>query len=315
MLKDLKIYVAGHNGLVGSSIVRRLSEDGYSNLVYRDSEELDLRNQGDVNQFFSQERPDYVFHAAARVGGIQANNTYRADFISENLRIQTNVIQSAHDYGVKGLLFFGSNCMYPRECKQPMNEADLLTGPLEPTNEPYAVAKIAGQVMCTAFREQYGDNFNTAIPACLYGPNDHFDINNSHLIPALLRKFHDAKVQGREQVELWGTGRPRREFMYIEDLADASVFLMQNYSSGAPINIGGSIDYSVAEIAAVIKKMVGFDGEITYDTSRPDGMMRKLLDSSRIAQMGWKPKTNLEDGLKKTYDYFLEHVEKGDLRK
>ncbi|MBU3924003.1 MAG: GDP-L-fucose synthase [Nanoarchaeota archaeon] len=307
MEKDAKIYVAGHNGLLGSAIKRRLERDGFSNIICRSSSELDLRNQSVVEDFFRRERPEYVFDAAAKVGGIQANMNFGADFIYDNLQIQTNLIHFSYKYGVKKFVFFGTNCMYPKDYEQPMKEEDMLSGAFEPTNEPYAVAKVAGFKMCQAYRKQYGCDFISIVPASLYGPYDNFDAASCHLIPALIRKFHDGKVEGKEFVELWGTGKPRREFLFIDDVADAVMFLVENYKSGELINVGYGEDYSILEIANIVKEVVGFKGEIRHDLSKPDGMMRKFLDSGKMKGMGWEAKTNLRDGVRKTYEYFLEN--------
>lgn len=308
MNADSKIYVAGHKGLVGSAIVRRLEELGYTNLLYRTSAQLDLRNQQAVEDFFAVEKPEYVFLAAAKVGGIHANNTYRAEFIYDNLAIQLNVIHAAYRHGVRKLLFLGSSCIYPKFAPQPMKEEHLLTGELEPTNEPYAIAKIAGIKMCEAYNSQYGTNFISVMPTNLYGPNDNFDLENSHVLPALIRKFHEAKVENKPEVEIWGTGEPKREFLYVDDLADACVFLMNNYDYrdlGSFVNIGTGEDLSIKQLAEMIKDIVGFDGGIKFDSSKPDGTPRKLLDVSRLKSLGWAAGTSLEEGLKKTYEHFV----------
>jgi GDP-L-fucose synthase len=306
--KGAKIYVAGHRGLVGSAILRRLQAEGYQNLVLRTRKELDLTDQRAVYRFFEEERPEYVFLAAAKVGGILANATYPADFIRENLLIQTNVIDAAYCYGVKKLLFLGSSCIYPKYAPQPMKEEYLLTGPLEPTNEAYAVAKIAGIKMVQAYRRQYGFNGISLMPTNLYGPGDNFDLETSHVIPALLRKFHEAKVSGRWEVVVWGTGTPRREFLHVDDLADAALFLMRHYDGEEIVNVGVGEDISIRELAELIAKVVGFRGEIVYDTSKPDGTPRKLLDVSRLFSMGWRPRIPLEEGLRQTYAWFQAHV-------
>lgn len=304
MDKKSKIYIAGHRGLVGSALVRRLAELGYTNLVYRRHKELDLKRQTDVEEFFERERPEYVFLAAAKVGGILSNNTYPAEFIYNNIIVQSNVIHSSYLFGVKKLLFLGSSCIYPRICPQPMKEEYLLSGYLEPTNEPYAVAKIAGIKMCQSYNRQYGTNFISVMPTNLYGPGDNFDLENSHVLSALIRKFHEAKLNKKEFVEVWGTGTPRREFLYVEDLAEACVFLMENYNESAIINIGIGKDISIKGLAEMIKDLVGFEGEIIWDTSKPDGMPRKLLDISKLSSLGWEAKTSLEEGIKKTYEWF-----------
>ena len=304
-----KIYVAGHSGLVGSAICRKLEADGYKNLVARSSPELDLREQGAVRTFFESEKPDYVFLAAARVGGIYANDTYPADFIRDNLQIQTNVIDSAYRSGVKKLLFLGSSCIYPRECPQPIKEEYLLTGPLESTNEWYAIAKIAGLKMCQAYRRQYGFDAICAMPCNLYGPGDNFHPENSHVIPALIRRFHEAKESGAEEVAIWGTGKARREFLYSDDLADALVLLMDDYSDIEPLNIGTGKDISILELAELIKKCVGYRGEIKTDPDKPDGTPQKLLDVSRLyaAYPDFKI-TKFESALGKTYEWFRNNA-------
>jgi GDP-L-fucose synthase len=308
MQKECKIYIAGHRGLVGSAIKRRLAQAGYANLVYRTSGELDLRNQQAVEEFFRAEKPDFVFLAAAKVGGIQANNTYPAEFIYDNLIIQTNVIHNAYLQEVKKLLFLGSSCIYPKLAPQPMKEEHLLTGELDPTNEPYAIAKIAGIKMCQAYNRQYGTNFISVMPTNLYGPNDNFDLETSHVLPALIRKFHEAKVQNKPTVEIWGSGRPRREFLYVDDLADACVFLMENYTYkdiGVFVNIGTGEDLTIKELAEMIKGIAGYQGELVFNTEKPDGTPRKLLDVSKLHALGWQAKTSLEDGIKKTYEWYI----------
>lgn len=307
MRKEAKIYVAGHRGLVGSAILRKLRAEGYSNIITRTHQELDLTNQQAVYQFFEAERPEYVFLAAAKVGGILANSTYPADFIRENLLIQTNVIDAAYRYGVKKLLFLGSSCIYPKFAPQPIKEEYLLTGALEPTNEPYAVAKIAGIKMCQAYNKQYGTNFICVMPTNLYGPGDNFDLETSHVLPALIRKFHEAKVTGAPHVVVWGSGTPRREFLHVDDLADACLFLMNNYDSSEIINIGVGKDLTIAELAQLIKEIVGYKGEIVFDTTKPDGTPRKLLDVSKIFNLGWRPRILLEDGIRSTYEWFVRN--------
>jgi GDP-L-fucose synthase len=299
--KHSKIFIAGHRGMVGSAIWRTLSNHGYSNLIGATSKELDLRRQADVETFFDREKPEYVILAAAKVGGIMANNTYRADFIYENLIIESNVIHTSWKAGVKKLLFLGSSCIYPKLAEQPLKEESLLSGYLEQTNEPYAIAKIAGIKMCESYRRQYGCDFISAMPTNLYGKNDNYDLQNSHVLPALLRKMHTAKVNNSDFVELWGTGSPLREFMYVDDLADACVFLMNNYSEELFVNIGYGEDISIRNLASLIKEIVGYKGDIRFDSSKPDGTPRKLMDSSRLRTLGWEPKTNLETGIRETY--------------
>lgn len=304
MNKNDKIYIAGHRGMVGSAIVRKLSREGYGNIVVRSSAELDLRNQQQVNSFFEQEKPDYVFLAAAKVGGIVANNSYRAEFLYDNLMIQSHIIHAAYQQHVKKLLFLGSSCIYPKLAPQPLKEEYLLTGLLEPTNEPYAIAKIAGIKMCDAYRSQYGCHFISAMPTNLYGPNDNYDLNNSHVLPALIRKFHEAKLRGERQVVLWGSGSPRREFMHVDDLADACYFLMQQYDEPGLVNVGVGEDISIKELALMIGKIVGFEGEMQHDLSKPDGTPRKLMDVSRLHAMGWKAKIGLREGISEVYREF-----------
>ena len=308
MEQNSKIYVAGHRGLVGSAIAGKLRASGYNNLVTRTSKELDLRLQADVNSFFEQERPDYVFLAAAKVGGILANNTYPAEFLYDNLMIQSNIIHYAYVCGVKKLLFLGSSCIYPKLSPQPMKEEYLLDGKLESTNEPYAIAKIAGIKMCQSYNRQYGTNFISVMPTNLYGSNDNFDLETSHALPALLRKFHEAKMNKEPFVKIWGTGSPRREFLYIDDLADACVFLMQNYDEDQIINVGTGEDISIRELALLIKEITGYEGELKFDASKPDGTPRKLLDVSKLTDLGWKAKTGLRGGIAKTYQWYKEAV-------
>ena len=305
MKPDSKIYVAGHTGLVGSAIVRKLEKKGYTNIVTRTMEALDLTNQCATDEFFKTQKPEFVFLAAAKVGGIEANNTYPADFAYINLAIETNVIKAAHDHKVKKLLFLGSSCIYPKNCPQPIKEEYLLTGPLEPTNEAYAIAKIAGLKMCQFFKKQYGDDFISAMPTNLYGPNDNYDLQTSHLLPALIRKIHEAKVNNAPYVELWGTGTPRREFLYVDDLADAVVFLIKTYEGEEHINIGTGEDVTILELAEIIKEIVGYSGKIKFDATKPDGTMRKLLDVSKLAELGWKSGVNLGEGIKISYEHFL----------
>tara|TARA_B110000285_G_C15125125_1_gene619659 strand:+ start:421 stop:1356 length:936 start_codon:yes stop_codon:yes gene_type:complete len=300
--KSSKIYIAGHRGMVGSAILRELKKRGYSSFVYATSSELDLRNQAQVNSFFEKETPDYVVLAAAKVGGIVANNTYRADFIYENLMIEANVIQAAHVNKVTKLLFLGSSCIYPKLAPQPLKEEYLLTGELEPTNEPYAIAKIAGIKLCESYRDQYGDNFISVMPTNLYGPNDNYDLKNSHVLPALLRKFHTAKVENTPSVEIWGSGSPKREFLHVNDLAEACVFLLEDYEGTDWLNIGTGTDVSIKDLALLVKKVVGYDGELKFDPSKPDGAPRKLMNVDKIHALGWKHKIDLEDGIKKVYE-------------
>jgi GDP-L-fucose synthase len=302
MDKSSKIFVAGHRGMVGSAICRALQNKGYTNLIVRTSKELDLKNQQAVSDFFSKEKPDYVFLAAAKVGGIVANNTYRADFIYENITIQNNVIHHAYLNGVKKLQFLGSSCIYPKLAPQPLKEEYLLTGLLEQTNEPYAIAKIAGIKMCDAYRAQYGCNFISVMPTNLYGPNDNYDLNNSHVLPALLRKFISAKNNGDSTVTVWGTGNPLREFMHVDDLADACLFLMDNYNEEGAINIGVGEDISILNLAKLVKQIVEFKGEILTDETKPDGTPRKLMDVTKLNNLGWKASISLFDGIKKVYN-------------
>ncbi|APU94920.1 GDP-L-fucose synthase [Sphingobacterium siyangense] len=306
MEKDAKIYIAGHRGMVGSAIHRKLSELGYNNIVTRTSSELDLRNQQAVADFFDQEKPDYVFLAAAKVGGIMANNTYRADFIYENMAIQNNVIKSSYDNKVKKLMFLGSSCIYPKMAPQPLNEDMLLTGTLEPTNEPYAIAKIAGIKMAEAFRDQYGCNYISVMPTNLYGINDNYHPQNSHVLPALIRRFHEAKINQLPEVIIWGTGTPLREFLFSDDLADACVFLMNNYDEKQFVNIGIGEDLSIKELAELIKDVIGYKGTISFDSSKPDGTPRKLMDVSKLHALGWKHQVNLREGIQLAYADFLE---------
>lgn len=307
MEKNAKIYVAGHRGLVGSAIVRNLESKGYTDIIVRTREELNLLDTKQVADFFSQEKPEYVFLAGAKVGGIKANEDYPADFIYQNLQIQNNIIHNAYKNNVKKLLFLGSSCIYPRDCTQPIKEEYLLTGPLEKTNEAYAIAKIAGIKMCQSYNKQYGTRFISVMPTNLYGPNDNFNLTSSHVLPALLRKFHDAKIHNEKEVVMWGTGSPMREFLYVDDLADACVHLMQNYVGDEIVNIGTGEDVAIRELAEIIKKIVGFQGEIVNDTTKPDGTPRKLLDVSKLHNLGWKHKTKLEEGIQTTYDWFLKN--------
>ena len=305
MEKEAKIYVAGHRGMVGSAIVRELQNKGYHNIVTKTSKELDLRSQDAVRSFYETEKPQYVFVAAAKVGGIHANNVYRAEFLYDNLMIQNNLIHFAYESGVKKLLFLGSSCIYPKLAEQPLKEDYLLSGYLESTNEPYAIAKITGIKMCEAYRDQYGCNFISAMPTNLYGPNDNYHPENSHVLPALIRKFHEAKVSSKGQVEIWGDGTPMREFLYADDLANALVYLMENYNEKQFVNVGFGTDVTIKELAETVAKVVGFDGGMKYDSSKPNGTPRKLMDSSRLFSTGWKPKTNLEEGIRLAYQDFL----------
>lgn len=304
MDKKAKIYVAGHRGMVGSAIFRRLQKQGYNNLVYRDSASLNLTRQDAVEQFFETEKPEYVFLAAAKVGGILANNTYRADFLYENLMIQNNVIHAAHTHGVKKLLFLGSSCIYPKMAPQPLREDYLLTGTLEPTNEPYAIAKIAGIKLCEAYHDQYGCNFISAMPTNLYGIGDNYHPENSHVLPALIRRFHEAKEAGHPSVTVWGSGQPRREFLFADDAADACLFLMQEYNDNRIVNIGTGEDLTIADLALLVKKVIGYAGEIIWDRSKPDGTPRKLMDVSRLHAAGWKHTVDLETGIRIAYQDF-----------
>ena len=305
MEKNSKIYVAGHRGMVGSAIYRKLQKEGFTNIITKTSSELDLRDQQAVTEFFQSEKPEYVFLAAAKVGGIVANNTYRADFLYENLAIQNNVIHQSHLNEVKKLMFLGSSCIYPKLAPQPLKETYLLTGLLEETNEPYAIAKIAGIKMCDAYRAQYGSNFISVMPTNLYGYNDNYHPQNSHVLPALIRRFDEAKNSGAKEVMIWGSGTPMREFLFADDLADACYFLMQNYNEPNLINIGTGKDLSIKDLALMVKKTVGFEGEITFDSSKPDGTPRKLMDVSKLHDLGWKHQIDLEEGLKLAYQDFL----------
>jgi len=311
MEKESKIYVAGHRGLVGSALKRKLESKGYTNLIFRTHKELDLTNQQAVNKFFEQEKPEYVFLAAAKVGGILANSTYPAEFIYENLMIESNIIHAAYKCGVEKLLFLGSSCIYPKLAPQPLKEEYLLTGSLEETNEAYAIAKIAGIRLCKHYNHQYGTNFISVMPTNLYGPNDNFDLETSHVMPALIRKFHEAKVNNKPEVVVWGTGKPLREFMHVDDMADACVFLMENYDFsevGEFVNIGVGEDVTISELVKLIKEIVGFEGKINYDTSKPDGTPRKLMDVSRLNGLGWKARMSLKDGIKETYGWYQDQI-------
>ncbi|UJF34318.1 GDP-L-fucose synthase [Paenibacillus hexagrammi] len=307
MEKGAKIYVAGHRGLVGSAILRKLQSEGYSNLVYRNSKELDLRNYGEVRQFFNEENIDYVFLAAAKVGGIVANNDYPADFIRDNLLIQTNIIEAAYQTKVEKILFLGSTCIYPKLAPQPLKEEYLLTGELEQTNEPYAIAKIAGIKMCQSYNRQYGTKYISVMPTNLYGPNDNFDLEKSHVLPAMIRKFHEAKERSLPQVEIWGTGTPKREFLHADDLADACLFLMKTYEDDEIINVGVGDDISIKELAELVQQVVGYEGELYFNTTKPDGTPRKLVDVAKINDLGWQAKITLEDGVRSAYQWFLDN--------
>lgn len=302
--KSSKIYVSGHRGMVGSAIVRRLQLAGYANLLTRTHAELDLISQREVEEFMQQERPDYIFLAAAKVGGIQANNTYRADFIYQNQMIQANIVHAAYQAGLQRILFLGSSCIYPRDCPQPIKEEYLLTGPLEQTNEPYAIAKIAGVKLCESYNRQYGTAYVSAMPTNLYGPNDHYDLNNSHVLPALIRKTHEAKERGDTELVVWGSGNPKREFMYVDDMADACVFLMEGGIREGLFNVGIGVDVTIRELAETVMKVIGFDGRIVFDTSKPDGTPRKLLSVERMKALGWVAKTDLREGLELAYEDF-----------
>jgi len=308
MDKGSKIYIAGHTGLVGSALLRELKKDGYTNIIIKTREELDLVSKIEVDKFFLEEKPEYVFLAAAKVGGIVANGTYPADFIRDNLMIESNVIDSAYKNKVKKLLFLGSSCIYPKDAPQPIKEEYLLRGELEPTNKAYAVAKIAGIVMCQSYNKQYGTNFISVMPTNLYGENDNFDLESSHVLPAMIRKFDDAKKNNSKEVVLWGTGSPKREFLYVDDLANACVFLMNYYDNVEIINIGTGEDLSILELANTIKNCIGFNGDISWDSSKPDGTPRKLLDISKIKSLGWSPKTNLIDGINRTYSWYKDNI-------
>ena len=306
MNKEGKVYVAGHRGMVGSALVRKLKAEGFNHIITRTSAELNLTNQLAVADFFASEKPDYVILAAAKVGGILANNTYRGQFIYENMMIQNNVIHQSYVNGVKKLLFLGSSCIYPKMAPQPLKEDYLLTGTLEATNEPYAIAKIAGIKMCEAYRSQYGCNFISAMPTNLYGPNDNYDLNNSHVLPALIRKFHTAKVNGASTVEIWGSGTPRREFLHVDDLADACYYLLQNYDGEQLVNVGSGVDVTILELANLVKDIVGFKGDIKMDATKPDGTPRKLMDVSKLEKVGWKYKISLQEGITSVYQEVLE---------
>lgn len=307
MKKDAKIFVAGHRGLVGSAIVRALNKEGYQTIITRTHSELDLLNQEAVKDFFTAEKPEFVFLAAAKVGGIMANNTQPADFIYQNLVIETNIIDAAHKSGVAKLLFLGSSCIYPKLAPQPIKEEYLLTGPLEPTNEAYALAKIAGIILCQSYNKQYGTNFISLMPTNIYGENDNFDLNTSHVLPALVRKFHEAKIAGSKEISLWGSGTAMREFLHVDDLASACIFLMNTYNDSEQVNVGTGADISIKELAEMIKEIIGYDGAIVWDASKPDGTPRKLLDVSKLHQLGWKHTIELREGIERTYTWYLEN--------
>lgn len=314
MKKNSLIFVAGHNGMVGNAIVTNLKKKGYTNLLLKTKKELDLLNQKHVFDFFAKYKPEYVFLSAAKVGGIVANNTARAEFIYNNLTIETNIIHAAHMHGVKKLLFLGSSCIYPKFADQPITESALLTGALEPTNEYYAIAKIAGIKLCEAYRDQYNDNFISVMPTNLYGPNDNYDLKNSHVLPAMIRKFYEAKMNNLPTVTIWGTGKPKREFLHVDDLAEACVFLMKNYNDRGTINIGTGVDVSIKNLAQEVKKVVGYEGKLIFDTTKPDGTPRKLLNVKKIHDLGWKHKINLDAGVKKTYKSFLDELKSKTIR-
>jgi GDP-L-fucose synthase len=311
MNKNEKIYIAGHRGMVGSAIKKKLEQEGFKNMVYKTSAELDLRNQSAVDSFFDREKPDHVFLAAAKVGGILANDTYRADFIYENLMIETNIIHASWKSGVKKLMFLGSSCIYPKMAPQPLKEEYLLTGLLEHTNEPYAIAKIAGIKICDSYRAQYGCNYISVMPTNLYGPNDHYDLKNSHVLPALIRKFHEAKMNDEPYVTIWGTGEPKREFLHVTDLAEACLFLMENYNEPGLVNVGTGTDLSILELANLIKRITGYKGEIRKDISKPDGTPRKLMDISKLKSMGWTARIPLEEGIRMVYEEYQKSLAVG----
>lgn len=305
MDKQSRIYVAGHKGLVGSALIRRLNSENYTNIISRSKEQLDLKDTHAVNKFFAEEKPEFVFLAAAKVGGIHANNTFPADFIYENLMIQNNIIHASHLNGVKKLLFLGSSCIYPKLCPQPIKEDYLLSGLLEPTNEPYAIAKIAGIKMCQSYNRQYGTDFVSVMPTNLYGPQDNFDLNSSHVLPALIRKFHEAKIANQPHVKVWGSGTPRREFLFVDDLADACLFIMNHYHGSEIVNIGTGKDVTIRELASLIKDITKYSGEINWNTAKPDGTPQKLLDVTKLTQIGWQAQVSLHDGIKRTYEWYV----------
>lgn len=308
MNKNSRIYVAGHRGLIGSNIVKVLERLGYNNLILKTHSELNLINEQEVNNFFKEEKPEYIFLCAARVGGIGANSTMPVEFLYDNLMIQNNVIKAAYDYQVDKLLFLGSSCIYPRECEQPMKEKELLSGYLEPTNEAYAIAKIAGLKLCEYYKKQYGANFISCMPTNIYGPNDNFDIDSSHVVPAMIRRFYEAKIKSLPNVEIWGTGKAMREFLYVEDLAEACIFLMENYDGNEFINVGTGKDISIKELAIIIKDIVGYSGKIIFNTSKPDGNPKKLLDITKCSEIGWKYKVELRDGLERTFKWYKDYI-------
>jgi len=309
---DSKIYVAGHKGLVGSALIRYLNSHGYKNIIMSRFNQIDLRNQSDVIKFFEKERPEYVFLAAAKVGGIKANSDYPAQFIYDNLMIQSNIIHNSYKFGVKTLLFLGSSCIYPKNCFQPIKEEYLLSGLLEPTNEYYAIAKIAGLKMCEAYNKQYGTNFISCMPTNLYGPNDNFDLESSHVLPALIAKFYKAKEENLKEVVIWGSGKPMREFLFVEDLAEALIFLMKNYSENSPINIGVGKDITIFDLTKLIRDLIGFKGELVFDSTKPDGTSKKILDVSKMNKLGWQAKTSLKDGILKTIEWYEQNKQKGN---
>lgn len=307
--REARVFVAGHGGLVGSAIMRRLERDGFTNVLTATRAELDLRNQAEVSRWFAENRPDHVFLVAGTVGGIMANSTRPAEFIYDNMMIHGTVVHAAHEVGVTKLLYLGSSCIYPRHANQPIDEDQLLNGPLEPTNEAYAIAKIAGIKLCQAYREQYGDDFISAMPTNLYGPNDNFDLTGGHVLPMLMRKFHDAKVSGDPEVMIWGTGSPMREFLHVDDLADACLFLMDTYSADGHVNVGTGVDLPIRDLADKIREVVFPGAELVFDHSKPDGMPRKVLDTSKLSDIGWKPTITLDDGIASTYEWFLDHID------
>lgn len=314
MKKDSKIYIAGHQGMVGSAIVRNLKAKGYHSIITASREEVNLLNQESVETFFKRESPEYIFVAAAKVGGIVSNKTYPADFIYQNMVMEANIIHAAHTYKATKLLFLGSSCIYPKMAPQPITEDALLTGPLEPTNEYYAIAKIAGLKLCEAYRAQYGDNFIAVMPTNLYGPNDNYNLQNSHVLPAMIRKFHEAQERGDAEVVIWGTGSPMREFLHVDDLADACVFLMETYDGGEVLNIGTGVNITIRELAETVQRIVGFSGNLVFDTTKPDGTPRKLLNVSKLHSLGWKHTIDLEEGIRKTYDSFKQELASSTLR-
>ena len=307
MKKTERIFIAGHNGLVGSAVTRRLESDGFSHLLKRDRAQLDLADEKSVADFFAHEKPEVVVFAAAKVGGIKANNDFQVEFLLDNLRLQNNIISAAHAHGTRKLLFLGSSCIYPKHAPQPIPESALMTGPLEPTNDAYAIAKIAGIKLCQAYAQEYGENYISAMPTNLYGPNDNFDLASSHVLPALLRKAHEAKASGAREMSVWGSGKPRREFLHVDDMADACVFLLENYDSPEIVNVGCGEDVTIRQLVELICDVVGFEGELVFDASKPDGTPRKLLDVSKLSALGWRPSISLRDGIARTYDWFREN--------